>query len=335
MARKSNDGTDSGGFQWKSFISYTSSFLLLVILVGALVGVTIGMRPLEVRAASLVSAPQERVRVIFPPLSGAKANTGETWLPRDDQEAVVKLANDAIGADSPFTRAALERVGQALFSSGWFEEPPRVMRERGGSITVRGVWRIPAAVVRYNDKDYLISWDARILPKVFAKGEAARLPAIIDPAVSPPKRNDTYAFGEPWPGEDIAASLELIRTASEYPWYGQVSGIEAGEFATSGTLTILTRMNTRVVWGGRPSKPALGEVSTKQKLAHLAQLYADSKRIDATYPRIYINSSKVLFDISASAAEAASPTETSPAADGSVSRPASGAAPGTGVARRP
>ncbi|MCX5689623.1 MAG: hypothetical protein NTV94_07545, partial [Planctomycetota bacterium] len=59
--------------------------------------------------------------------------------------------------------------------------------------------------------------------------------------------------------------------------------------------------NTRVVWGGRPSKPALGEVSTAQKLEHLRQLVRDTKRIDASYPMIYVNQERLLFDLSATA----------------------------------
>jgi hypothetical protein len=34
----------------------------------------------------------------------------------------------------------------------------------------------------------------------------------------------------------------------------------------------------------------MGEVSTAQKLGHLRQLVKDTKRIDATYPLIYVQS---------------------------------------------
>jgi hypothetical protein len=80
-----------------------------------------------------------------------------------------------------------------------------------------------------------------------------------------------------------------------------VAGIDASEYSTNGKLVIVTPEQTRVVWGGRPSKPLIGEVSTAQKLAHIAQIMQNYKRIDAGYPLIYVNSVNLQFDISASA----------------------------------
>ncbi len=58
---------------------------------------------------------------------------------------------------------------------------------------------------------------------------------------------------------------------------------------------------TRVVWGGRVTKPLLGEVSSAQKLAHMGELFEKHRRIDAGFPMIYVNSTKLQFDISATA----------------------------------
>jgi hypothetical protein len=125
---------------------------------------------------------------------------------------------------------------------------------------------------------------------------------IIGPAVPPPTNQDgSRDFASAWPGEDIAASLELLQLMSDKPWYRQVAGIDASEYSSKGQLLLVTADKTRVVWGGRPSKPAIGEVSTAQKLAYIQQLLHDFKRIDAGHDLVYINMGTLQFDISATA----------------------------------
>jgi hypothetical protein len=124
----------------------------------------------------------------------------------------------------------------------------------------------------------------------------------MDPAVGPPAFGDvTPDYGTAWAGEDIVASIELIELMQDKPWFHQVAGVDVSEYSARGRLTLVTPDGTRVVWGGRPTKPLIGEVSTAQKLAHLSQIMHDYKRIDAGYPLIYVNAANLQFDISASA----------------------------------
>jgi hypothetical protein len=290
--------------------------LCVVILAGALlVGMAVGMRPLEARAAQTVAHKPVSIEITWPviarpaakPKPGAtpaKEEPPRTWLPQQQQDELLALAQSAYqGKAQPgFSRSPLERIGQALAASGWFEGSPKVRRASDTAICVEGKWRIPAALVRYQGKDHLISWDGKPMPVVYDAGEAKTMRVIIGPAVAPPTTPDgSRDFASAWPGEDIAASLELLQLMSDKPWYRQVAGIDASEYSGKGQLALVTPDRTRVVWGGRPSKPAIGEVSTAQKLAYLQQLFHDFKRIDAGHELVYINMGTLQFDISATA----------------------------------
>jgi hypothetical protein len=73
-------------------------------------------------------------------------------------------------------------------------------------------------------------------------------------------------------------------------------------------LEVVTTSGTRVVWGGRPTKPLLGDISTPQKLANMNSLVRRHGRIDGNCNRALIYRSQVVFDTSASAESAAAQT---------------------------
>jgi hypothetical protein len=303
-------------FQWSKFLVYLGSFCMLILLGGLVVGMVMGIRPLEARAARVVNHTPTNIEIVWPTIKAkkdekVKAKPGvpeekpKTWLPRQQQEDLLTLANEAyIGksAGDGFSRSPLERVGQALAASGWFDGTPTVRRVSDTGVVVDGKWRVPAALVRREGKDYLISWDGKPMPLVYDAGEAKAMRVILDPAMGPPTNKDgSRDFAGAWQGEDIAASLELLQLMTDKAWYKQVGGVDASQYSSHNQLALVTPEKTRVVWGGRPNKPAIGEVSTAQKLAYLGQLFHDFKRIDAGHETVYINGGTLQFDISASA----------------------------------
>lgn len=286
-------------FEWRTFLGSLSSFTGVLLASAVLIAATLGMSPLERRAARSPARLPTSVSIAWPPLAGDRAGT---WLPKADQESLLALANAALGPDArPFDRQPLERIARALAASGWFDGTPRARRGHSGVIVVNGMWRVPAAVVRSGTKDHLIAWDARLMPAVYDAGKS-RLTVIHDPAAPAPRTIDGPDYQSPWAGNDIPAALELLETVRDQKWGGQVTGIDCSRFASEGLLMLVTREGNRVVWGGPPSRPRLGEISTHQKLIHLAQLQHDFKRIDAGYPLIYVNCERLQFDTSASAA---------------------------------
>ncbi|MFZ4574590.1 MAG: hypothetical protein ACOYN0_09345 [Phycisphaerales bacterium] len=302
MARKPQLDGSAEGFGWRRFLSHLTGFGVLVLCCGLLAGAAIGLRPLERRSAELSFREQPTISIEWPPIVDDAGATTGTWLPSADQEAVLRAAKVALGDhDDPFSRDPLERIGVALAASGWFDGSPHVTREKGSQIVVQGRWRIPAAVVRHDGRDFLIDQLGRPLPPIYSEGEST-MKFLANPVMPPPMNRDgAREFVSAWAGEDIAAGLELLGAIAGQPWAKQVAGIELSSYSSSGSLELITSYGTRVVWGGRASKPLVGDVSTAQKLANINALTRRYGRIDGSCARAHIYRAHVVFDTSASA----------------------------------
>ena len=313
----------SGSFRWGSFFRHLTSFAVLLLIAGLIVGIAIGVRPLEEIAARVSGAKHPKVEIAWPARQG-----GGTWLPPQFQEELLTVVRTTLGATpTPFSAEPLKRVGMALEASGWFDGMPTVERKGPGLIVVSGTWRTPAAVVRSEGKDFLVSWKGHRMPPVYEIGKSG-LPVIKSPVMRAPMMSDLSPdYAEAWPGEDIAASLELLREVASKPWAAQVSGVDAARYSAESTLALLTTFNTRIEWGGRFSKPRLGEAPTNEKLNRLAFLFRDRGRIDAGYPVVELWQRHLLFDRSA-AASAAGAGAGLPKTE--VGRPANGTTDGNG-----
>lgn len=296
MARKAQ--TNEEPFGWRGFLQHLTSFGVVLLFFALVMGLVIGMRPLESRAASLVTFPSPPIHIAWPLIEGEAGKPSRTWLPAKDQEDLLAVARKALGEPDPFGREPLERIGVAMRDSGWFHGTPRIMRKPGGAIEITGRWRVPGAVVRYDGQDFLISWDGMPMPPVYPPG-ATSLPVILDPSLGPPRIDGKRDFSSAWRGEDIAASLELIQLIMDRPWWKQVAGIDASEFEKTRSLSIATKAGTRVVWGGRPSKPRMGDASTQQKLANINSLLLRFGRIDANVQKVDVSSRALELDDSA------------------------------------
>lgn len=286
----SADAQTRPAFDWRRFLGYVTTIVATVMLMGVLGLLVLGHRPLEARAVG----PAERVDISIQWPTVGTGEAAETWLPRQFQEDLLGAANAAWTGNSGGAR--LDAVANAMQASGWFIGTPTVRREPGSKVVVDGRWRVPAAVVRRDGKDYLISWNAMPMPPVYDSG-AANLRAILNPAMpAPTKASGQRDFQTAWPGEDIAASLELLSTIVDKPWAGQVAAIDAASYPDDRSLTLVTAFNSRVKWGGRPTKPRQGDVSTAEKLARLGMLWKDSGRIDAKYESIDVSQPHLTID---------------------------------------
>lgn len=304
-AGRNGRGSAGGApFAWRDFLGALASFGLFVVLLGGLVGVSLGQRILERRVATQPGTPATSIDIRWPTFARGDDRRVQAgaWIPQRERETLLQLATDALAGDlERFSDEPLQRVGKAMASSGWFAQPPIVRREHGGRVVVEGAWRVPAAVVRKDGVDQLISWDAYPMPLSTPPGESGF--AVIDSPVRSAPRTvlGGVDHGEAWSGEDIAVSLELLDVVLRKPWGSQVGGVDAARWSAERSLVLTTTFGTRVVWGGRATKPALGEVTTERKLAHLGDMFASRGRIDAGYPMIYVNNAKLQFDISATA----------------------------------
>lgn len=305
MARRPSSEDSAEGFGWKNFLSHLTGFGILLACCAVLVAATFGLRPLERRSAALSPAKVTRVEVVWPQIFDEHGDPIGTWLPVADQESILRMIDATVGTTpDPFSREPLEKLGAVLTASGWFDGTPRISREAGATLKIDGHWRTPAAVVRHDNRDYLVDHLGRQLPPIYAPGDST-LKYMAEPVMPPPMGKDgARDFITAWAGEDIIAGLELLALIGDQPWSDQVAGVDVSAFSVTGMLEIVTSTGTRVVWGGRPSKPLIGDVSTAQKLANIAALYRRYGRVDGSYARAHIYRAHVVFDTSASAESA-------------------------------
>ena len=314
MARRQPGKADAEGFGWKPFLGHLTSFVIVALCAVLLVAGAFGLRPLKERSATHIPPIPPKISIAWPRAATATGEvSAQTWLPLANQEELVSLAIGELGDDpDPFSVEPLERIGTTMAATGWFTGRPTVVRVSGSSIIIRGEWRIPAAVVRSNDKDYLVAWDGRLMPPVYKPGES-NLRVILSPACpAPAKAGGVRDFETAWPGEDIAASLELLALISDKKWVKQIVGVDASAYSEHSSLTLITREESKIVWGGRPTKPRLGDVSTRQKLANISELVRQFGRPDAGYAKVDVSRDKLLFDISASATTGPTAAATTP-----------------------
>ncbi len=227
----------------------------------------------------------------------------QTWLPEQFQHEVTTLIQSNLGQDpAVFSRDPLVSVGIALERSGWFDGVPTVARSNENTIRVSGTWRIPVATIVYkatehdvDEVEQLISSTGHPMPVTYRPGTSA-LPRIVGLGTRPVMQTDGQIdYGSRWTSVDapqnetLDAALELLRTVSEQPWARQVGGIDVRDYLNTKSLTILTRDESRIIFGGRPSQPLLGETSTKAKLVRIGEIYRRFGSIDAKRAAIDIS----------------------------------------------
>jgi hypothetical protein len=240
-------------------------------------------------------------------VGAARQEPDRTWLAEQFQREILETARRAAAsAPDPLSNEALSRVARALGASGWFHGEPGVRRELGGRVVVEGTWRIPAAVVRVGGRDRVIDWSARPMPPEYAPGRSGLW--VIEGVAEGPVRDASgqIDFTQAWPGEDVAGAVELLMLAGRQRWAGQVAGVEVATYTDTKRLALMTREGTRVVWGGRPSRPLMGESTTAAKLDKVNMLFRDFGRIDAGKPAVEVfwEGKPLVLDLSATAQEA-------------------------------
>jgi|GEM_PF-545840 len=333
--------TASAPFDWRRFAVHLGTFMLVVLLIGIGAAVVLGRKPLAKTVATSVASRGLSLEIQWPLMqaeqvkgksaqgkntkpkqAGASISTtslkpgaespvpaARTWMPEQFQEQLLTTGMRALGgAPDPLSREPLDRLGSAMAESGWFAGVPTIERHENGKIMVKGLWRVPAAVVRVDDKDHLISWDARPMPVVYEQALSG-LRVISGAALGPTLKPDgTKDFSKAWAGEDVEAAIELLALLVQQPYANQIAGIDLSMYASKKWLVIDTTMGTRIIWGGRPSKPLNGECSTNHKLAKIEKLRREVGRIDAGVGAIEVwwpIDRALQIDLTATAARAA------------------------------
>jgi hypothetical protein len=254
----------------------------VLLLAGVAAGLTVG-RPLLRDRVGEEHAARVRVQFAWPPLApqsesrlALAAGEPNTWLDAENRSRLEILVRQHVSADL-FDAESLRRAQEALMRTGWFATRCRLRREAGGVVTVRGMWRVPAAVVRWADVDRVVSARGELLDADFPK-DGSGLKVILGATANPPD------LGEAWLGGEVQAGLSLLaylRSSPPPPWASQIYGIDASDFTQKKRLTIVTERGTRIVWGGRPGEFSPGQAKDSAKRERLDRMFRETGRIDA------------------------------------------------------
>jgi hypothetical protein len=274
-----------------------------IFVLGALgAGVALGIPRLQARLASGVQERPAKAAFTWPAVAADKSGkaANATWLPVAVQQDLLSAAQRRLDTSpDPFSPAALSKIAEVAAGSGWFEQITAVRREEG-VVRVEGQWRIPAAVVRRGDIDYLIARKGELLPFAYERG-ASPLKTIIGARSDAQRAGGRPIPGMVWPGADIRAGLELLALVSTRPWRDQVAGIDVTDYVSKRQLAILTTSGGRIVWGGAPSDSVPGQVSAEVKLKRLDVLQHQFGAIDARHRIVEVAGPRTLVDDSATA----------------------------------
>ena len=169
------------------------------------------------------------------------------------------------------------------------------------------------ALVHWKDYFWLVDGEGVKLPEQFTAQQVPRILLgcdwkmnirIVEGVRQPPVES-----GHKWPGDDLAAGLDLVRLLYGKPFVEEVVKVDVSNFSgrdnpREAQLTLVTGHGTGVKWG-RPvnAKDFFVEVSTAQKLKYLEQVHEQYGRIDAGQPWIDIRFDRITYP-SAGSAEA-------------------------------
>jgi hypothetical protein len=211
-------------------------------------------------------------------------------------------------------------TAQALATSPWIKEVRQVRRAYvhwpGDTLEVDCVYRIPTALVKWQDRYWLVDGDGcklpaeyslRQLPRALSDATGTLTLRVIQGVTRGPSR-----LGKPWPGDDLAAGLELAKLLAGRPFAEEVPIVDVSNFAgrrdpQAAQIVLVTKYGTQIRWGRPPSaKDYFVEVPTSQKLQSLADIFQQMHRVDGGQTWIDIRFDQVTYPSPQPAAAASS-----------------------------
>lgn len=236
-----------------------------------------GIKAIDTRAAELILTTDSESEVVSTPqiqINWGTDSTGHAWMPISERERVQEKVSAAINQSNALSWRPLYQASRTLASTGWVMEEPIAKWADDGSIVIDANWRVPAAAVRIGDQDFIIDFNANVLPLQYAKDESNQF-IIHNPSRSNP------GVGNQWDEPEIHDALSLINELKKNQLLVQVTGIDLGTGRDHGILQILTDNGGRIVWGGGPGKSRPAEMPGSVKIERLSSLLNKTGRIDA------------------------------------------------------
>ncbi len=263
----------------RSWLGMASSIISTLLFITLLATLVVAYPMLQARAGQLQAAAPS-VQFSWPPLAGlASAEPavpgGEprTWVNAEIRSDLERLVLKRLSSD-PFDHDGLNAAREDLLRTGWITSDLTLIRQDDGVVRVSGTWRVPVAAVRFNDRDHLVTRSAELLPLSYAQGSSGF--KVILGVPSPPPEP-----GKVWLGGEVQAGLKLLAHLAAVQGVHQIASVDTTEFATTRSLTIVTDLGNRILWGGPVDAFSPGQAPTTTKLARLSRLFREHGRVDA------------------------------------------------------
>lgn len=199
-------------------------------------------------------------------------------------------------AGSVFDHDMLVDVANRLRANPWVAKIARVRRvfgnRPGDTIEVDCTFRSPMALVRSRDDYWFVDANGIKLPERFAEADVNKIVRggdgrvnirVIEGVRQPPPAD----AGRLWLGEDLAASLDLVKRLYDQPFADDIVRVNCANFAgrvdqREAQLVLVTGHNTEIRWG-RPwvASDTFIEVRPERKMDNLRRIAAKYGRVDA------------------------------------------------------
>lgn len=236
---------------------------------GVFVSAGMGIKTLDQRAATLVTDQDPQVQINW-----GQSGNGHVWMPIAERDRIEAKVQASLVNSKALSWHPLYQASKALQATGWVNGEPTARWTEEGSIIIDADWRVPAAAVRKNGRDFIIDFDANVLPLDYAADQSNQL-IIHNPALPFP------GTGNQWNEPEILDALKLFSELQAKGLLSQIVGIDLGTQEEHGILQLLTDNNARIMFGGGPGRSRPAEMPSTVKIDRLASLLNKTGRIDA------------------------------------------------------
>ncbi len=247
--------------------------------------------------------------VVFPTAPpDVKLVNRPAWM-SDFLAAQIERTARPVGTHSSFDHRMLVDVADALARNPWVKRVHQVRRAYGKSagdtLEVDCDWRAPVALVKWGDFFWLVDGEGVKLPEQFTAQQVPRIVLgrdnrtnirIIEGVGGPPVES-----GRHWPGEDLAAGLDLVKLLYGKPFAEEIGKVDVSNFggrkqSREAQLVLVTKYGTQVKWG-RPvsAKDFFVEVPPARKLDYIESVFKQFGRCDGNRPWIDIRFDKITY----------------------------------------
>ena len=243
------------------------------------------------------------------------------WMSQAVADEIIDTAR-VVGVHSVFDQDILIQTAKKLSAEPWIKSVRQVRRcfdqAPGDTLEVDCEYRVPTALVKWDNYYWLVDADGFKLPEQYSARQAHKLVAgsgnnltirIIQGVTHPPVQSGTL-----WPGDDLAAGLEVAKLLTGKPFAGQLPIVDVSNFdgrrdPDAAHIVLVTTYGTSVRWGRAPSaKDYFVEVPTSQKLQCLSDIFQQMHRVDGGQPWIDIRFDQVTYPNPVPAAQEQPPT---------------------------